>query len=129
MDFDLGGTGPIEAGLEQFVFFDKPFVGREALVRQQQNGPKRKLIGMIIDVGIAPLTGCRITIGGREVGRVTNGDFSYTLRAGIAMGYVSSEHADAEAVQVDVPGGIVTARVVKPPFYSRSSQEPVKQAA
>ena len=74
-------TTPIEADLGWIVRLDKgDFTGREVLAREKSEGPKRKLVGFeMIDRGIGR-HGYPIVDGGREIGVVTSGTYSPTLK-------------------------------------------------
>ncbi|MFQ5850287.1 MAG: glycine cleavage system aminomethyltransferase GcvT [Candidatus Binatia bacterium] len=117
-------TTPLEAGLEWVTKFSKgPFLGREALLRQRQDGVKRKLVGLeVVQAGIAR-GGYRIFKQGRQIGQVTSGTMSPTLRKPIALGYVSSQEAVVgNLVEVEVRSRRVLARVLSLPFYGRPAQ-------
>ena len=81
-------TTPIEAGLEGFVNFNKQFVGREALLKQQQEETTCRRIAFRVNSRRAPRHGYDIQISGRKVGEVTSGVFSPMLGCGIGIGYV-----------------------------------------
>jgi aminomethyltransferase len=53
-------------------------------------------------------------LGGAGEGEITSGTFSPTLERSIAFARVPA--ATAAAVQVDIRGKLLNARVVKPPF-------------
>lgn len=46
-----GFITPFEAGMDKYVNFDKPgdFIGKQALLKQKQNGIKKKLIMLVIE--------------------------------------------------------------------------------
>jgi dimethylglycine dehydrogenase len=88
---------PFEAGLTRFVRMDKgPFVGRDALERQQQHGVPLGFVTLEVH-GVAdadPLGNEPIfTSDGQMVGRATSGYYGHCLRKSLAIGYVRSEHA------------------------------------
>ncbi len=70
----------LEAGLSRFVQLNKgPFVGSEALVRQQQQGLPRTFVTLACEVKDAdPLGNEPIWQGKRMVGRATSGAYGYT---------------------------------------------------
>ena len=112
---------PLEAGLSKFVKLDKSgFIGRDALLRQVQEGVPRKLVGLtMIDRGIAR-AGCGVRVGGKPAGAVTTGTFSPTLRKSIAMALVDSASlAAGEPVSVVVRGKELTAGLTELPFYTK----------
>jgi len=111
-------TTPLEAGLGWVTKLGKgPFVGREALLRQKQAGVRRRLVGLeMVGAGIAR-SGHTILADGKRIGSVTSGTYSPTLRKAIALGYVSSEHADIGGeLAVSIRGRQSGARIVDLPF-------------
>jgi aminomethyltransferase len=119
---------PLQAGLGWAVKLDKgDFIGREALLRRQEDKTRRQRVGL-------ELTGKRIARegfpvlapanGGREptvVGQVTSGTFAPTLQKSLAMAYVDpASAAPGTRLEVDVRGKAEPAVVVKLPFYKRT---------
>ena len=114
-------TTPLEAGLEWVTKFSKPsFIGREVLLKQKQDGVKRRLVGLELrEPGIArgdyPLFK-----NAEPVGRVTSWIKSPSLGKSIALGYVAHEAAEIGAtIAVEIRGRKVRAEVVPLPFYRR----------
>jgi aminomethyltransferase len=62
--------------------------------------------------------------GGTVVGVTTSGTFSPSLKAGIALGLLDTEHdiADGARVTVDVRGRPVECEVVKMPFVEAKTR-------
>lgn len=114
-------TNPFEAGLGWAVDLDdEPFVGREALLRAEQGGPRRRLACLRATAKGIMRAGCPILHRGQAVGRVTSGGFSPTLGVSIGMGYLPPELAvEKTALGVDVRGKLLPAEVVQRPFYKR----------
>ncbi|MEA2684698.1 MAG: aminomethyltransferase [Chloroflexota bacterium] len=114
-------TNPLEAGLGWAVKLDKgDFVGREALQRiKDAGGPARQMIGLELEGRAIARHGYPVSDGGRVVGEVTSGTFSFTLGKAVAMGYVERECAESNALTVEVRGEPVPARRVPMPFYKR----------
>ena len=118
-DIDASTT-PLEAGLERFVRLDHEFVGAEALRRQVETGPKQRLVGLEVEGRSIARAGYLIYSGELQVGGVTSGTLSPALEKVIAMGYVTTGHANpGQILQVDVRGRLSRAEVVPLPFYSR----------
>jgi len=120
-DIDESRT-PFEAGLGWIVKLEKEFVGREALLRQKESGPKVKLMGFeLIDRGIVR-DGFRALIDGTEVGTVTSGGYSPSLKKSIGLVYLPLEKAIIDQpFEIDVRGRYCRAVVVETPFYERSN--------
>ncbi len=112
-------TTPLEAGLAWVVKLDKgEFVGRDALLRQREQGVARKLVGFTLtDPGIAR-HGYPVLQDGRKIGEVTSGTRSPTLEIPIGLAYVPTAlAAEGSTFAVEIRGRSAAARVVKTPFY------------
>jgi aminomethyltransferase len=117
-------TTPFDAGFGRVVKLDKPgeFVGRAALEKVAADGPKRRLVGLIVEGRGIARTGYPVHAGDRRTGVVTSGTQSPTLGVPVAMAYVGP--ADAESgtmLDIEIRDARVPARVVPLPFYRRSS--------
>ena len=114
---------PLEAGLSWAVALDKgEFTGREALLRQKEEGIPARLWGLEMQDRLIPRAHQPVLAGGEPAGEVTSGTFSPTLRHGIALAYLSPRErfAGGDRVEVDVRGRPGQAVVTKPPFVDRS---------
>jgi aminomethyltransferase len=123
---DMDGTTPLlEAGLGWIVKFEKEdFIGREALLKQKQDGLKRRLVGFeMIGKDIAR-DHYPAFVHGREAGHVTSGSPSITLKKNIGLVYLPSEHASiGTTFEVGVRSKLSEARVVRTPFYKRTTND------
>jgi len=116
-----------EAGLERFCKMEKPdFVGRAALAKLSAAAPRRALVGLeMIERGIARDAYSVFDAAGQEVGVVTSGSPSPTLRRSIALAYVPPALAAVGTILlVEVRTQKVKARVVATPFYKRAKAAP-----
>ncbi len=114
-------TTLLEANLGWICKLDKgDFIGRDSLARQKQEGVKRKLAGFeVTERGIAR-DDQEVVVNGERVGKVTSGSPAPFLKKNIGFAYVPSEHATpGQEIQIDVRGRLVTAQLVKTPFYKR----------
>lgn len=114
-------TTPLEAGLTWVVRFNKGgFIGRDALVRQRETGPMRRLAGFAMTGAGIPRHGYAILHAGAVVGAVTSGTKSPTLGKAIGLGYVASTlGVVGTELGIDIRGRVVGAAVVPLPFYKR----------
>ncbi len=124
-------VNPYEAGLGWTVKLGKgDFVGRAALERIKQAGPKRTLVGLKLEPGSIARHGAAVSNSGRRVGTVTSGTHSFFLGYPIAMAMVEAPSLRVgDRVVVDVRGREALAEVVKLPFYrgsARSMATPAK---
>lgn len=115
-------TTPLEAGLGWVTKLKKgPFVGRDALMTQKESGVPRKLVGIeVFDKGI-PRQGYAVLSGDEVVGTVTSGTKSPSTGRSVGLAYVATDQsAEGTELHIDCRGKRRPARVVTPPFYSRS---------
>jgi aminomethyltransferase len=117
-------TTPFEAGLGRVVKLTKDgdFIGRAALERAVADGPKRRLVALVVEGRGIARHGYAIHAGERVSGVVTSGTQSPTLGTPIAMGYVAPADAEPGTVlAIAIRDTLVPARVVELPFYRRRS--------
>lgn len=117
-------TTPFDAGLGRVVKLTKAgdFVGRAALERAATDGPKRRLVALVVEGRGIARHGYAIHAGERVSGVVTSGTQSPTLGTPIAMGYVAPADAEPGTVlAIAIRDTLVPARVVELPFYRKRS--------
>lgn len=117
-------TTPLEAGLERFVKLDTGgFIGAEALQREAQQGPSRRLVGFELEErGVARAEHPIVDADDAWVGSVTSGAPSPTLGKSIGLGYVPPALAAiGSELGISIRDRRVRARVVAIPFYRRGS--------
>jgi aminomethyltransferase len=114
---------PLEAGLGWIVKLDKgDFIGRDVLVRQKEDGVRRRLVGFTMKERAIPRHGYELQHAGNAVGVVTSGGHSPSLEKGLGLGYAEAAHARAgTALDVVIRGRPQPAEVVRPPFYRQGS--------
>jgi aminomethyltransferase len=116
-DMDVATT-PLEAGLGWAVSFQKgPFVGRDRMMAQRENGLSRKLIGFkMLDKPVAR-DNYPIYRDGKKIGRVTSGSFAPSAGCNIGLGYVNMGfQAPGTLIEIEIHGRLVKAEVVSRPF-------------
>ena len=113
---------PIEAGLGFFVDLAKPdFVGRDALLKTKEFGPREKLVPFRMkEKGPPPRPHYAVFRNGERIGEVTSGTLSPSLNWGIGMAYVSSAHAKIGAeIDIEIRAQKFPATVEKKPLYRK----------
>lgn len=115
---------PLEAGLGRLVRTEKgEFSGREALKRQIETGPPRRLIGLVMLDRNIPRPDYPVTSAGRQIGRVTSGSFAPALGQNVALALVEKGYDQiGDTLSVSIRGREHPARVVPLPFYSRKKK-------
>ena len=115
-------TTPLDGGMERFLDMDKDFIGKEALVKQQERGVRRRLIGFVIDGRRTPRRENRIISGTSDAGFVTSGVFSPHLNIGIGMGYIDEGLSGAgKEIHIDTGKGQIRAIIEQVPFLKQTS--------
>ncbi len=93
------------------------FIGAERVLRDLAQGTPQKRVGLALEGRQAAREGAEVYAGDQKVGVLTSGGFSPTLGHPIAMAYVDQAHcADGTALEVDVRGKRLPARVAPMPF-------------
>ena len=92
--------GPVEAGLDRFVAFDKEadFIGKAAARAERENGGKMKLRTFVLDAKDADAIGDEpVWLDGNVVGWITSGGYAHHSKASVALGYVPREVAEQDS--------------------------------
>lgn len=113
---------PIEAGLKFAVKLDQEgdFIGKEALKKQDEEGPPRRTVAFeMIDRGV-PRSGYRVFKDEEEIGEITTGYNSPTLGKNIGLALVKAGYVKVDdEMEVEIRGKKLKAKVIKKPFYKR----------
>jgi aminomethyltransferase len=116
---------PVQARVGWAVGWKKDaFWGKEALVAEKAEGPRRLSWGLLATGRGIPRSHCAVrSAAGEDLGEVTSGTFSPTLRQGIALALLAPSVSEGDEVVVDVRGREVPTRVVRPPFVEVGVRE------
>lgn len=114
-------NNPYEVGLGWTVDLSKPadFIGKAALQKIKDRGPRRKLVGIEIDGPPIEfnMTKWPVKAPGRDIGRVTSAIHSPRLKTNIGYAMVPIEYSDiGTELRVEHPAGPRNATVVEKPF-------------
>ena len=118
-------VSPNEARLGWAVGWDKDqFWGRAALLAEREDGPKRRLYGLVSTGRAIPRPHMSVSLTADvPLGEITSGTFSPTLKKGIGLALLSTVvNPDAE-VGVDVRGRREIFQLTKLPFVESSVRE------
>jgi 4-methylaminobutanoate oxidase (formaldehyde-forming) len=111
---------PFEAGLGFAVALDKEaeFIGRDALVRAREAGPRKRLRCLVLDDPRSVCLGNEpVRVDGRIVGRVTSGGFGYAVERSIAFAYLPPDAPIGTRGEIDVFGEWVGFEAVRDPLW------------
>ena len=122
---------PIEAGLGFAVSWKKSdgFIGRNALLAQQESGVGRRLVQFALHDDAKLLYHNEpIWRNGIIAGRITSGMYGHFVKASLGMGYITNEHGIADKAfiengvyEIEVAGERVGATTQLDPFYDPKS--------
>jgi aminomethyltransferase len=117
-------TSPIEAGLGWITKFtpEKNFIDKDFLLKQKEEGVKRKLKGFVmIDRGIPRQHYEVVDEHGNIIGEVTSGTMSPMMKQGIGMAYLQDGYwkPDTE-ILIRIRNKDLKARVVNLPIYKKN---------
>jgi aminomethyltransferase len=112
-------TTPLESRLGWITKLKKgEFIGREAILRQKETGLETTLAAFLMEDRGIPRNGYPILHDDRQVGRVTSGTMSPSLRIGVGLGYVPPELSQpGTSLLVKIRERPARASVVELPFY------------
>jgi len=112
---------PFEANLAKFVYMEKDFIGREALLSRGTETDDRLLTGFICEGRRSARSHFKVLLDGREIGEVTSGAFSPCLKKGIGLCYMEKALVTGgrEIALTDIEGRTEIGAVVKGiPLYN-----------
>src|SRR5918992_1266813 len=113
-------TTPLEVPLKWTISFNKKqeFIGKKVLINSSSH-PSRKLVGFeVLEKRIAR-QGNKVLMKGMEVGFVTSGNFSPTLRKSIGFCFVPAEVLQDQSIEIDIGGKHYQAKTTSTRFYKR----------
>jgi aminomethyltransferase len=113
---------PLEADLGWIVKLDKgEFVGRDALLKQKENGIRRKLVGFEMRARGIARDGYEVFLNGAAAGWVTSGGPAPSLNRNIGLCYLPTEQSvPGTSIQIMIRNLPVDAVTVETPFYKRA---------
>jgi len=114
---------PLEAGIGFAVKMNKEsdFLGKEVLIKQKKQGIHRKIVGIELTGRGIPRHGYKVfSQDGDEIGVVTSGTQSPTLKKSIGLALLDKDYSEIETrIKVEIRNKKIEAIVVKSPFYKK----------
>lgn len=113
---------PLEAGLGMFVKLNKQqFIGKDALVKQKEEGLKRKTVGFeMIDKGI-PRHGYEVMADGKVIGFVTTGYMAPTVKKNIGLALIDAAYTElGTTIEIVVRNKPLKAQVISKRFLNKN---------
>ena len=109
----------IEAGMDRFVDFDSPFIGKEAVSERSRNNTESQLVYLSVDAVDADAHGNEpVYAGDRLIGLTTSGGYGHAVGQSIAFAFVEPEFATPNTdLEISILGHRCAAQVVADPLY------------
>ncbi|MGV8980967.1 glycine cleavage system aminomethyltransferase GcvT [Clostridium sp.] len=113
---------PLEAGLGFFVKLQKHyFIGKDALLKQKEQGLKRKLVGFEMKERGIPRHGYEVRVLGEKIGVVTTGYLSPTLKKNIGLALIDSKYCElGTEIEIVIRDKPLKAEVISKKFYKKN---------
>ncbi len=113
---------PIMAGLGIFVKLDKDeFIGKDALARQKEEGPAKKLVGIELNDKAIPRHGYVVLKDGQPIGEVTTGYHTISTDKSVCMALIDAQFTKLDTeVDIQIRKKVFSGKVVKKQFYNKN---------
>ena len=113
---------PIMAGLGIFVKLDKDeFIGKDALARQKEEGPAKKLVGIELSDKAIPRHGYVVLKDGQPIGEVTTGYHTISTDKSVCMALIDAQFTKLDTeVDIQIRKKVFPGKVVKKQFYNKN---------
>jgi aminomethyltransferase len=119
-----GGRTPLEANLSWAMNWDHDFIGKDALLKQKEEGDYQRLTCLQCTGKGIPRQGMLVEQDGTTIGVVSSGSMSPCLNTGIAMAYLDHDVVSiGDLVNIKIRNKFAEAEVVKPPFVKKDWSE------
>lgn len=113
---------PLEAGLGIFVKLNKEnFIGKDALVKQKEDGLKRKVVGFELKGKGIPRHEYIVVRDEKEIGFVTTGYMSPTVKKSIGLALIDIDYTTiGTEIDIMIRKKPVKAQVISKKFYNKN---------
>jgi dimethylglycine dehydrogenase len=111
---------PYEGRLDRFVSPQKAdFVGRDALIKARDEGPKLLLTTFVVDAVDADVIGDEpIFRDGKVIGWVTSGGYAHWAEKSVALGYIEAGvYDEAATYEIEIIGDMIKAKIQAEPLF------------
>ena len=113
--------GPYEAGLGRFIDLEKDaFIGRDAAIKEKQDGPERLRVTFLVDAADADVIGDEpVWHRGEVVGWITSGGYAHHVGKSVAQGYIPAGLAagGTDGFEIEILGERRSARLQHEPLF------------
>ena len=111
----------MESGLDFFVNWNKDFIGKDAALEEQKNGPSKHLSVIEIETETDVSGDEAVMHNGKCISYITSGGYGHSVEKSLAMTYLPVGLIDEDTeLEVEILGEFHQASVVMKPLYDPS---------
>ena len=109
----------LESGLDQFINWQKDFIGKKQSLKEKENGPEKKLFVMVVDASdIDVINDEAIIVNNECIGYVTSGGYAHYVQQSIAFGYLPIALLKKDIkLEIEINGNLYSANIIDKPLY------------
>jgi aminomethyltransferase len=113
---------PVAAAGNLFIDTQKSFIGRDAVLRDLENGPAEQLVGLTLDGKRAAREGDTVWSENQQIGTITSGSYAPSLNHAIAFAYIRTTHNHPDTpLEIQSRNKTLPAKITTPPFYKKGT--------
>ncbi len=114
---------PFESDLARFVAIDKDFLGKPALINQQQN-PRGQFVTLALDPQTAPAhPGDSVLANGNPIGTITSAAYGHRTKKNLALAFIAPAPTRCSVdFAVETAVGVLRAKVIEIGVYDRENR-------
>ncbi len=109
---------PLEVGGEKFLYFDKSFIGKQALLEKKETVDK-VLTGFELDTKHIARQNDSIVLNDSAIGYITSGTYSFNFNKSIALGFLYKKYINSKSeynIRVQHKKGYSKVKIIGIPF-------------
>jgi len=109
----------LESGLDQFINWQEDFIGKQAVLKEKEEGPLKKFSAMVVNTSdIDVINDEAIMKDSKCVGYVTSGGYAHHVQKSIAFGYLPTELIKNDTkLKIEINGNFFSANIIHEPLY------------
>ena len=109
----------LESGLDQFINWQEDFIGKQAVLKEKEEGPLKKFSAMVVNTSdIDVINDEAIMKESKCVGYVTSGGYAHHVQKSIAFGYLPTELIKKNIeLKIEINGKFFSANIIHEPLY------------
>ena len=115
----------LESGLDQFINWNKDFIGKKASLDQKDRGITKKLTALIVETNDIDVIHDEAIFHNNEcIGYVTSGGYAHYVNKSIALGYLPIEIIKKDTkLDIEINGNFYQANIIEEPLYDPKGEK------